>query len=130
MCHVLVVDKDPVQHFLAEYLSRQTLGIGSLKCFLNPAEALDYISERSADPLSLPDVILLDMDMPLIDGPGFLNIFRQITKSSMKKIAVFVISSSVNPYHKSLVEQYSFVKGFYSKPLTKTLLEELVSVDH
>lgn len=106
--HVVLIDDDVITRKLHQSLicrQHSEMGIAS---FDNPSEALDYIIN---DP---PDLIFLDLHMPLIDGFQFLEMLdsRQIC------VDVFIISSSSDPIEISKARAYGFVKEFVPKPLT------------
>ena len=126
MCHVLVVDDDPVHHYLVQYLSKDNPEITSLQCFLKPADALDFITRSVINKSKLPDIILLDINMPDIDGWKFLESLQNICQDVENQISIFMLSSAPNFKDEHLTIQYQFVKGCFTKPLTKTVLDGLL----
>jgi CheY-like chemotaxis protein len=126
MCKVIVVDDDPIYHYIAEYLSRSIVEIKSFKCFIKPVDALKFLSTIKKNRQLLPDLILLDMDMPEMDGLQFLMTFKSIYSRHLKEISVYLISSSVNSYQKAVFNEFDFVKGIFSKPLTKEIFLDVV----
>lgn len=126
MCQVLIVDDDPVHHYLAQYLCKNHSAISSLKCFLKPADALDFITKEVLNKSPLPQVVLLDINMPDIDGWKFLESLQNICKSAETSINIFMLSSAPHFKTEQLRMQYHFVKGYYTKPLTKNMLDRLL----
>jgi len=118
MCHVFIIDDDPIQHSIASILMKKYSEGTKYESFINAGKALDELAEHVNDPVELPDVILLDLNMPAIDGWKFLKFYEELVPRLKKAINIFVISSSVDQRDISRAEGYSFVKGFYSKPLT------------
>lgn len=127
MCHVLVVDDDPIHHYLVQYLGRNQSAIASLKCFLEPADALDHLTISIQNNTQLPDVILLDINMPVIDGWKFLERLQILFRHTTANIRVFLLTSALSCRNDHQIKQYPFVKGYFIKPLTTKILEQLIA---
>jgi CheY-like chemotaxis protein len=91
--------------------------------FHDAREALNHLAIHSHDFLFLPDVILLDLNMPTLDGWQFLEAFELL--QIKKKIAIFILSSSIDPADVELTKKYEFVKNYLMKPITTSKLEEV-----
>ncbi len=80
--------------------------------FLRNMERLDV-----ADKV-LPDVIFLDIDMPLMDGFQFLEEFEKLSNVAKKKCKIIMLTSSINPQDFSRSKKYENVKLYLNKPLS------------
>jgi CheY-like chemotaxis protein len=80
--------------------------------FLRNMEQLD-VAEKV-----LPDVIFLDIDMPLMDGFQFLDEFAKLRESTRNKCRIVMLTSSINPQDFSRSKKYDSVKLYLNKPLT------------
>jgi CheY-like chemotaxis protein len=87
--------------------------------FLRNMERLD-VAEKV-----LPDVIFLDIDMPLMDGFQFLDEFEKLSDMTRKKCRIVMLTSSINPQDFSRSKKYSNVKLYLNKPLTHENLVNL-----
>lgn len=101
-----------------------------LLVFHNGLEAINYIKPVLESAESLPDVILLDLNMPVMDGWQFLDEFVKLKLS--KKITLYIVSSSIDEADHEKALSYEAVSHFYIKPISKEnligMLEEIQAV--
>ncbi|MFW5700687.1 MAG: response regulator [Cyclobacteriaceae bacterium] len=88
--------------------------------FLRNIEKISKIAKEV-----LPDVIFLDIDMPLMDGFQFLDEFEKLNDDTKKKCKIVMLTSSINPQDVNKSKKYSYVKKYINKPLSQENLEKL-----
>jgi len=103
---------------IAEHIFTHT-GAKSAMEFLKNMERLD-VTERV-----LPDVIFLDIDMPLMDGFQFLDEFEKLSDETRNKCKIVMLTSSINPQDMSKSKKYSYVKQYLNKPLSQDTLDKM-----
>jgi two-component system chemotaxis response regulator CheY len=93
--------------------------------FDDAEDALHVLETSASFPEKLPDVIFLDINMPMMDGWEFLNNLKSVLSRSAKKIRIFIVTNSVdnNDLHKAI--SFEEVDSFITKPLTRQKLEEI-----
>jgi CheY-like chemotaxis protein len=84
--------------------------------FKNGKEALEYIKPRLLNNQSVADIILLDINMPIMDGWEFLDNLQTIRQSEFLNINM--ITSSIDPLDKQKAEGYPLIKNFLTKPIS------------
>ncbi len=88
--------------------------------------ALDYFAalNKEEDPFSkIPDLILLDLNMPVMGGWEFLELFSKDYPHFVERIKIFVLSSSINPEDKIRASKEPLVRAFLYKPLNEKDIE-------
>jgi CheY-like chemotaxis protein len=90
--------------------------------YTEAGNAIEFLAQNNTNPELIPDVILLDLNMPVVDGWDFLEKFDAIKPSLVKEIRIFIVSSSVDEKDISRSQSYVSVKGFISKPLTPEII--------
>ncbi len=88
--------------------------------FLRNIEKLTDYSDKI-----LPDIIFLDIDMPLMDGFQFLDLFSKLNANTRNRCKIVMLTSSINPQDISKSKNYDYVFKYINKPLTNKNLMAL-----
>lgn len=118
----LLVDDDPVNNVLNSRLIRKVFGCDVHIC----QQATEALALLKAGGGMLPDVIFLDINMPVMDGFDLLD---ELTKSPgvlPESCRVYILTSSIDPQDYEKSQSYGLVRGFISKPLSRQILERLI----
>ncbi len=126
---ILLVDDDATQNFVNGRLL-QRLGVTKqLLVAQNGKDALEVISKICLDPEEaelLPRLIFLDINMPVLNGFGFLQGFSELDCPGKESVIIIVLTTSSNPRDIETIKKAG-VKEFINKPLTKESVIELVN---
>lgn len=119
---IFIVDDDLVFHFIIKKLFAKCSMKFNTSYFLNGFEALEEIKETNV----APDLILLDINMPVYDGWQFLDEFKKIKKSFNKEIVIYLISSSDDISDINKASSYKDdIKRYCNKPITMEEFEKI-----
>ncbi len=124
---ILIIDDDPMYRLLIKKTIHKYHFAKNILSFHNGQEALDALSEMENDISSYPDIIILDINMPLMDGWEFLDIFPDAAKKNPKKLSIYIATSSIAQSDKKKSEEYPHVKGFLHKPIDQEMLVKIVT---
>ena len=123
---VYVIEDDVITSKITELRLLQHGGFGKVKKFMNGQPAMDALLHAATQPARLPDLILLDLNMPVMDGWEFLDAFTAHTWH--KPVCVCVLTSSIQPEDITKAQSYKDVKGYFSKPIDAGLLDQVVQL--
>jgi CheY-like chemotaxis protein len=127
MKKVLLVDDDRTAQFLGQVLLRKCGVTGDqVHTANNGQHALELLSDWSGGNVS-PDLILLDLNMPILDGFGFLEAFRLVNNSQSRNVKIVVLSSSCDPRDEKRAMELG-ASLYLSKPLGEKSLMEILTV--
>jgi CheY-like chemotaxis protein len=74
-------------------------------------------------------IVLLDINMPILDGWGFLEQIEKSNFYNLPQLSIYIVSSSIDESDISKASEYGFVKGFLHKPLSSEDLNAIISVN-
>ncbi len=122
---VYVIDDDKIYHFLLKSLLKQNGIDVESNFFVNGEDAIDHIKNNHSRDM-LPDLILLDVNMPIMDGWQFLDEFTKFANELDKEPIIYMISSSNNEVDINRAKEFDgIVKGYFLKPICK---EDLLKI--
>ncbi|MDL5048461.1 response regulator [Oscillatoria amoena NRMC-F 0135] len=113
-----LIDDDLVHAFIVEKMLQKTPECTNLLVFPDGGPAIEYFKSMATNADKLPDVIFLDIKMPVVDGWGFLEEFAKIKDSLAKKVRIYMLSSSKNPVDIEKAKSYGEVTDYLTKPIS------------
>ncbi|MEJ7691972.1 response regulator [Daejeonella sp.] len=122
MSKVFIIDDDPIHQRIAQIMIAKHELFDGYSSYTEAELALECLRNNVKNTDELPDVILLDLNMPVMDGWDFLEAFERFQAELSKSIRIFIVTSSVDEKDKLRSQTFSFVKGFISKPLSPDII--------
>ena len=122
---VMLVDDNETDNFISKRIIEITKFANNVEVKNSGKSALDYLKENQNDLDRLPDLIFLDINMPIVDGFVFLYEFEKFNDAIKDKCKVIILSSSDNKRDIDKIVNNNHVIKFITKPLTETALEEV-----
>tara|TARA_R100001369_G_C3323189_1_gene169276 strand:+ start:1483 stop:1890 length:408 start_codon:yes stop_codon:yes gene_type:complete len=122
-----IIDDDPIAIYGIKRSMKEIDFCNKIVVYNNGQEAIDGLNNMVAEGIALPSVILLDLNMPIMDGWEFLDDFIKIPNNNTKKVTIYIISSSIDPRDVIKVQDYSLVSNYILKPIKSADLLKLLS---
>ena len=122
---VMLVDDNDTDNFISKRIIEITNFANEVIVKSSGKSALDYLEENNDNAESLPEIIFLDINMPIVDGFVFLYEFEKFNDTVKDKCKVIILSSSDNKRDIDKIVNNDYVIKFITKPLTETALEEI-----
>lgn len=113
-----IVDDDSIYVFGLKKLIEIHDFCDNILVFKNGHDAIKYLKPVITSSESLPDVILLDINMPVMDGWDFLDEFIKLKPLMAKEVTIYMVSSSIHSKDIEKANSYSEVSGYVIKPVT------------
>ena len=122
--NLLVIDDDDINIFIIKKIVEKTGFDIEMVARNNGQQAIDYLNETVAQNKPLPRLVLIDINMPVMNGWEFIEAYE--TLGIDQKVDMYILSSSVYENDIEKTKSYKAVKGFISKPLSMERLTELI----
>ncbi|ELR70437.1 response regulator [Fulvivirga sp. 29W222] len=121
----MLVDDNDTDNFISKRIIEITKFANRVEVKNSGKSALDYLRENQDNVENLPNLIFLDINMPIVDGFVFLYEFEKFNDLIKDKCKVIILSSSDNKRDIDKIVNNNHVIKFITKPLTETALEEV-----
>ena len=125
---IAIVDDDKIFHMMAVRLMQLTNVSDRFLTFINGREAIEYLEKNKNQEAQLPDILFLDINMPIVDGWMFLEKYDGIYQQLSKEVKIYMVSSSIDPRDTDRAKANSHIRDYISKPVSKEHLSEIFSI--
>lgn len=126
---IWIVDDDAIYQIIVNKIIQRSEMFSAISSFKNGRDAIDNLHHAAAINGDLPDIILLDINMPIMDGWEFMEAMELIKPNLSKEIVVYIVSSSIAIEDKNKSKSYENILGYLSKPITVNDLVLIASND-
>tara|TARA_R110002050_G_scaffold67407_1_gene145863 strand:+ start:1414 stop:1839 length:426 start_codon:yes stop_codon:yes gene_type:complete len=123
---ILLIDDDNATNFLHKFVINKTACTENIVVVENGQEALEYLQSKENKPTPQPNIIFLDINMPIMNGWKFLEEYEKLNTNKKDDIILIMLTTSLNPDDLKKAQSFSAVKGYRNKPLTVEIIEEIV----
>jgi CheY-like chemotaxis protein len=125
---VMLVDDNDTDNFISRRIIEITKFSDNVVIKNSGKSALEYLQENKSTRSKIPDLIFLDINMPIVDGFVFLYEFEKFEHQIRDKCKVVILSSSDNKRDIDKIVNNDHVIKFITKPLTELALEEVKEI--
>jgi CheY-like chemotaxis protein len=126
---IVLVDDEHVSVFVTKKILEREGLADELHAFELPEEALQYVQQSV--PTHMPDVVLLDLNMPGLNGWEFLQLLRPYENQLLGQCFIYILTSSLDPTDTVRANEFPLVSGLIHKPLDRiqirTIFDQVVT---
>jgi len=123
---IFLIDDDPIYVFLLRRIIESVDSSLEICQFPDGELAINYLTTIGHDAGQLPDIIFLDLSMPVLDGWEFLEEFHGLRPKLDKSIALYIVSSSISPEDLERSKRDPMVADFLIKPLDRDTVADVI----
>ncbi len=126
---IILIEDNTADNYLHSILLEETGKVGKIITAYDGEEAFKALEQLSQRPPSGKCLILLDINMPVMNGWEFLELYENKPHLHQTNDGIFILTGSINPEDKKKAERHSYVSGFIEKPLDTQSLAEILFPD-
>ena len=125
--NVIIIDDDEVNNFLCKKVMELSTFSTDVHSCESAQEGLEYLIEtKGGNPEQYPDILFLDINMPINTGWDFLDMFdKALETKSVNPLKIYMLSSSVYEEDINKAEAHVLVTQYVTKPLDESILKKL-----
>ncbi|HMI02123.1 MAG TPA: response regulator [Pedobacter sp.] len=123
---VMVIDDNEIDLFITSHIAEKNNFGKNIMKYLEPEKALKYLQDNQENLAVLPEVIFLDIHMPIITGFQFMKAYDTLSHILKNNCRIFVISSTCDDNDLMLLQNEKNMAVFQEKPITKEFLKSIV----
>lgn len=121
-----IIDDDSIYQFTIKRIIESVHLAKSITAFYDGEEALNFMVDNYHNEEQLPDVILLDINMPIMDGFQFMEEYIKIKPKLGKKITIYMVSSSVDRADIERAKKITEISDYIIKPIKQGEIEHII----
>ena len=121
----MLIDEDEIDNIINQKIIESNNFSEKVQVFQTGSEALDFLRSNAKIAENLPDLIFLDINMPIMDGFQFLEEFEKLDTQILDKSKIIMLSSSISPRDIDRAASNRFVKKYLNKPLNSRYLQAI-----
>ena len=123
----MLVDDNEIDNLINQKMLEGTNFAERIYVYTSGKSALEFLKnlqrDKNLDKELIPDIVFLDINMPLMDGFQFLSEFEELDVQITQKSKIVMLTTSINPSDRERSDQSDFVLTFINKPLTQEYLD-------
>lgn len=123
---VCIIDDDPIIIYGSKRIMKELDFSSDILVFSNGKEAIDSFITMNDEGRQIPELIFLDLNMPVMNGWDFLENFMKLPPEAIEQVSVYIISSSIDPMDLERVRDYPVVNDYILKPLKSRDVQAVV----
>ncbi|REG88184.1 response regulator [Winogradskyella sediminis] len=125
--NICIIDDDDIYQYTITKILQSLKLNKKIIAFSDGEEALDFLIANLYNDDELPDVIFLDINMPIMDGFQFMEEYVKLKPKWNKKITIYMVSSSVDPVDIERAKNISEISDYIIKPIKAGELQTIMA---
>lgn len=121
---ILIDDSEPDLYINSRVIKSKWAG-STTQQFSMGKEAINYLKANTDIAENIPDIILLDLNMPMMNGFEFLEEYANLSEQVKTKCKIYVLSSSFDPDDIKRASENPYVKSFVEKPINAEKINKI-----
>lgn len=128
MRRYLLIDDDDIISVIHPIIINRVDLNADIELMREGTEALDYLRKLKEEGQAAPDIIFLDINMPLMNGFEFLSSLNDEEKTFLKNTKIIMLSSTIDPRDTEKAKNFPLITDFITKPLSVEYLGRLLNL--
>lgn len=121
-----IIDDDDIYQFTTSLMLKKTDLVNKIILFSNGLKAINFLKDELGNIENIPDVLFLDINMPIMDGWEFLKEYLLIKPMIPKTVIIYMVSSSVDERDVLKAKSISEISGYLVKPISSQNIKEVI----
>lgn len=122
---IMIIDDNNIDLYITSRMILKNGFAENILEYSSAINALAYLNQNTTDPSAWPDVILVDIYMPLMSGFEFMEAYALLPENLKAHSRVFIVSSTIDPKDINRIQTDKHITAFHEKPISRDFLSQL-----